>query len=456
MRVAIAERELANHDKQVEQSKEVDGFLRDKFTSAALYDWMVGQLSALFFQSYQMAYDLARRAERDFQHEIGDDQASFIQFGNWDSLKRGLLSGERLHFDLKRMEIAWLDQNRRELEITRHVSLATLDPEALLALRATGQCFIELPEKLFDADFPGHYLRRLKTVSLSVPCVTGPFQGVNSTLTLLWHKVRLDASVKAPRFRTASGAVQSIVASSGQNDAGLFETSLRDERFLPFEGAGAISQWRLEIPADTNSFDRATLTDVILHLRYTARDGGEALPADRRANLGLGPLTVTASGAPTDEPKRVRLFSVAHDFADAWYLFLHQPDNGAAQTLSLDLTTDLFPTAPPGKRVRIDSVKIVLIPATGVDRAQSSPSIAIDNGEGGKSGPKALAGDGLLDGLPSVAFQEGGFLREASAADDGKRWTISVTAIPGGLGTPTRLDPRRVDDIAVLSWFSLE
>ena len=30
----------------------------------------------------------------------------------------------------------------------------------------------------------------------------------------------------------------------------MFETNLRDERFLPFEGAGAISTWKLDLPAD--------------------------------------------------------------------------------------------------------------------------------------------------------------------------------------------------------------
>ena len=35
--------------------------------------------------------------------------------------------------------------------------------------------------------------------------------------------------------------VQSIVTSHGQNDSGLFELNFRDERYLPFEGAGAIS-----------------------------------------------------------------------------------------------------------------------------------------------------------------------------------------------------------------------
>lgn len=72
------------------------------------------------------------------------------------------------------------------------------------------------------------------------------------------------------------GAVQSIVTSSGQNDSGLFETNLRDERFLPFEGAGAESTWKLDLPPDYRAFDYQTISDVVLHIRYTARSAVEA------------------------------------------------------------------------------------------------------------------------------------------------------------------------------------
>ena len=37
-------------------------------------------------------------------------------------------------------------------------------------------------EVLFDLDYPGHYLRRLKSVGLTIPCVTGPYTGVSCTL----------------------------------------------------------------------------------------------------------------------------------------------------------------------------------------------------------------------------------------------------------------------------------
>lgn len=43
------------------------------------------------------------------------------------------------------------------------------------------------------------------------------------------------------RFRNVFSAVQSIVTSNAQNDNGLFETNMHDDRYLPFEGAGAES-----------------------------------------------------------------------------------------------------------------------------------------------------------------------------------------------------------------------
>ena len=111
-------------------------------------------------------------------------------FGYWASLKKGLLAGERLSYDLKRMEIAYLDQNRREYEIVKHISLLSIDPVSLVKLKQTGECFVTLPEALFDVDYAGHYMRRIKSVGITVPCVAGPYTGINCTLTLLGSSIR--------------------------------------------------------------------------------------------------------------------------------------------------------------------------------------------------------------------------------------------------------------------------
>ena len=118
------------------------------------------------------------------------DDSNYIQYGYWDSLKKGLLSGEKLYHDLKRMEAAYLEQNKREYELTKHISLVLLNPDALLQLRETGSCYFEIPELLFDLDHPGQYMRRIKSVSLTMPCVTGPYTNVGAKLTLLSNRIR--------------------------------------------------------------------------------------------------------------------------------------------------------------------------------------------------------------------------------------------------------------------------
>ena len=325
IRKAIADQEKKNHATQIENAQEVEAFLKEKYTNQDLYGWMIGQIAAVYFQTYQLAYDVAKRAEAAYRFELALKDSSFIKFGYWDGLKKGLLAGEKLHHDLKRMEMAHLDQNKREYEITKHVSLMQLDPLALIRLKETGECSVILPEALFDFDCPGHYMRRIKSVGVSIPCVTGPYTSVNCTMTLLKSSIRhantllggnyvRDLENEDPRFIDNFAGIQSIVTSSSQNDSGLFEVNLRDERYLPFEGTGLISEWRLELPAELRQFDYETISDVIIHIRYTAREGGESLRGGAIDNLNTCIEQAQAVGS-------VRLLSIRHEFPTEWGRF---------------------------------------------------------------------------------------------------------------------------------------
>jgi hypothetical protein len=54
--------------------------------------------------------------------ELGDD-TNFIQFGYWDNLKKGLLAGERLAHDLKRMDgLTW--SRTGAVRNHKHISLS--------------------------------------------------------------------------------------------------------------------------------------------------------------------------------------------------------------------------------------------------------------------------------------------------------------------------------------------
>jgi len=278
------------------------------------------------------------------------DDLNFIKFGYWDSARKGLLSGEALWLDLKRLEMAYYDQNRREYEMTKHISLQRLDPMTLLKLKATGNCEFKIPEWIFDMDCPGQFMRRIKSVSISVPCTTTPYTGVHCKLSLLQSSIRVSslkvdpyartAGNEDPRFRDFAGAIQTIVTSTALNDSGLFEADLKDERYLPFEGAGVISNWRIEIPNDIPQFDFDTITDVILHIRYTSREAGH-LKADAITHVKEDILQSSGS--------LLQLLTLNVDFAAEWNAFVTE-NNDAVRKLEINITKDRFPywTKPLG------------------------------------------------------------------------------------------------------------
>jgi hypothetical protein len=288
----IAQQNVDNHQKQIDYLQKQIDFLSDKFTNQDLYDWMLGQLADTYFQSYRLAYKLCKQVERCYQFELGISDSNFIQFGYWDSLHKGLLAGESLNHDLRRLQASYLEKNSRRFEISRYVSLALVNPNAFTQLLQNGVCDFDLFEALFDHDYPGHYNRHLVRVSVTVIYPNpGKFDNVKATLTLVSNKARISTDLAGgyaeappgadPRFAYDYAAVpQEIVLGNAQDDPGLFVTTLSsnlsDQRYLPFEGAGAVSSWHFELPAASNEIAVDKVTDVILHLYYTALNGGNA------------------------------------------------------------------------------------------------------------------------------------------------------------------------------------
>ena len=69
---------------------------------------------------------------------------------------------------------------------------------------------------------------------------------------------------------------QVAVSKVNLRDAGMFYMDfIFDNRYFPFEGTGAVSSWRLEIPLANNpnlmSGNILDIDDVLIHIRYTAK-----------------------------------------------------------------------------------------------------------------------------------------------------------------------------------------
>lgn len=416
IREQIAQAELENHDKQIDNTKTVHEYLKGKYTNEQLHGWMQGQLASLYFQAYKLAFSMAKKAERAFGHELGVFDTRYIQFGYWDSLKKGLLAGERLQSDLRRMEAAYLEQNAREYEITKHVSLTALDPRAIILLKATGACEVELPEWLFDMDHAGHRMRRIKSLALSIPCVTGPYTSVNCTLTQLSSKVRLaDGDIgdygSASNFHEYFGSAQAIVTSNGREDSGLFEVNFRDERYLPFEGTGAISKWRIELPIESNQFDRWTVSDVIFHIRYTARPGSDDLRAAATSQIPF---------------KGARMFSLRQEFPSEWSQMTTSKGAASAGSSEVSLSRDRFPFffTTKDRRLSIKAVSLYALPSDDATEPTFPDSLKVYLSPSSNKSALDGASDASIGQLPGKTFKAN---VDLSSASDAARWTFGVT-----------------------------
>ncbi len=204
----------------------------------------------------------------------------------------------------------------------------------------------------------------------------GKFDNVKATLTLTANKVRTSTDVSGgypespvgadTRFSYAYAAVpQKIVLGNAQDDAGLFiqtiSSNLSDQRYLPFENAGAISSWHFEMLQASNEVDLTTVGDVILHLYYTAVDGGDGLKAAAEAN--------NAANAPTSGTKA---FSAQNDFAagsptvanpyplSPWQAFF-SPASGGDETLTLGMSPGKFPPWTRGKTISVTSITVLVL-----------------------------------------------------------------------------------------------
>jgi hypothetical protein len=364
-------RDLNIQERQIEQASETLDFLRDKFSNHAVYLFLQKQTADLHHIIFELALNEAREAEHAFNFERGHTTQQFIGRPQWDNLHEGLMAGDRLQAELARMEKEYFDHNCREYELTKHISLRLSFPLEFLRLKLNGWCEIEIPEWMFDLDYPGHYMRRIKTVSLTIPAVAGPYNEVHCRLTLLRSGTRIAPLPRVPaavccdccqskngypvcphdtRWVTQNGALEAIATSTGQDDAGLFQVSFQDERYLPFEYHGAVSRWRIEMPPENNYFDMESLSDLMVNISYTAREGGEAL---RRAAREASACDLPGAGWC--------LFDLRHDFADSWELFHRErhDDNDDERRLEVRFRRSMFPFVPGDRELFIETIALL-------------------------------------------------------------------------------------------------
>jgi len=286
-RIAQARRNLHLQEVQTAQAQAVQRLMQQRFGNEAMYRWMVGRISSLYYQAYDATMSLCRQVEAACQYELGDFELRFINAqAAWNDQFRGLLAGESMMLDLQRMELGYQQRHERRLEIAKIFSLKSLGQSAspakdyIAELKANGAIEFGFTEEQFDADYPSHFLRQIKTVSVTFPALLGPYQSVGASLTQLSNTLFLTPAKSLDDERgavTNLRAYQQVALSRGLDDSGLFQLEFNDARYLPFEGTGVTSQWQLAFPGWRNVNGNPAkelldnLTDVIVQVRYTAR-----------------------------------------------------------------------------------------------------------------------------------------------------------------------------------------
>jgi len=271
----IAQNELVIHQQSIKQQQDILDFYQKKFTNIELYRWMSAQLLTLNKQAYDMALSIAKSAEKAYQYEFGHLPGStpvFITSDDYSYQRKGLLAGESLMLKLNQMEKAFLDNSKRLYEITKIISLKTLNPSYIDKLKKDGKTTFTIDKKFLDDDFDQLAYRRIKKIRVTIPALTSPYRSINLFLTQEKpnYFVREDSSGTSIAYPIW---MNKMMISTGMSDSGMFEESAMDSRYNPFEGSSVDgSTWTLALghQSEENKALLNSVNDVIIQLQYTA------------------------------------------------------------------------------------------------------------------------------------------------------------------------------------------
>lgn len=276
------------------------------FAVASTYTWMLGRLGELLASAYQSVFTLCLDAEASYRYETGDFDSRHVRLDAWNGARRGMFAGEALQNDLQAMQAAFLRCHVRRLGIHKTVSLKNLfgkdetNKDKLTAALTGSKLSFDLDEKLFDADFPGHYLRQIRHLAV----VLVPKEGAatltadteiravltQSSSTLLyrpdprgaeWLYDPSKGSAEAI-LRDLRGDQQTVLSHASPRPGAdpmetiVLRTEYADGRYGTFEGTGAISSWTLSFPGDEINAKhiRDQIDDIEIRLDYAAAWGG--------------------------------------------------------------------------------------------------------------------------------------------------------------------------------------
>lgn len=321
LRMVNQEHQIAQRNS--ERAQQVIDFLANKFTNAELFDWMSGILESIYAGTLYMATATARLAEQQLNFERQTQTRAFIQSDYWQPARslagggdtgqatpdrRGMTGSTRLMFDITQLDQHAFTTDERKLQLSKTFSLAQMAPVDFQKFRETGVLPFTTLMEYFDRDFPGHYLRLIQSVQVSIIALVPPVDGVKATLRSNGISRVISGE---PQFAETEIRRQpeSIAFTSPIGATGLLELRPDPAKLRPFENMGVAATWTLELPKAANQFDYNSIADVFLKIDYTALES----QAYREQVVQRLDRNFSAD----------RVFSFRRELSDQWYDLNH-------------------------------------------------------------------------------------------------------------------------------------
>ncbi len=322
-------------------------FLDNKFFNRDMWRWLQINLRDQYRLRLHFAISAGFMAESALAFETQNKLKGFIRFDYYQPSRDGLLGSSQLQTDLSQMEFTRISNKKRKLQLKKVLSMAELFPiqfekfksgSGVLPFSTAMGRNDSLDDEntsnleLFDRDFPGHYLRLIRSVKVTVIALVPPHNGIRASLTNSGisqvvtaienvNKVHSDSDPMlntnnkkvSESFKqiTITRPVETIALTSPFDSSGVFQLDHKDDLLMPFEGLGVATDWVFEMPKAANQIDYRSIADVLITIEYTALES----PAYRQQVIQQLDNRVSAD----------RSFSFRHQFTDAWH-DLHHPD----------------------------------------------------------------------------------------------------------------------------------
>jgi hypothetical protein len=357
IRVVAQEREIAQLN--TDNAEQTIDFLDNKFTNIELYDFMADELERVYAFVLEQAAATARLAADQLAFERQEDPPAYIRADYWqpssdsplaaedeesNTDRRGLTGSARLLGDIVQLDGYAFETDRRKLHLTTTLSLAQLAPVEFARFRQTGQLTFDTSSEWFDRQFPGHYLRLIRRVRLSVIALIPPTNGIRATLAQSGPSYVMIGGPPFSRVKLRGGTFDEVALSSPFSDTGVFELDPQPQLRFPFEGSGLDTRWTLRLPRAANPFDFQTLGDVLMTVEYTALND-----TDLRSQ-------VIAAMRPTQE--LTLPLSLRTRYPDQWYQLHNRQDRTPPFEVSLEVPRSFLP--PHLEGVQLSHVALLL------------------------------------------------------------------------------------------------